>query len=87
MAQLLPPKHQATQQLGAKIAQLGGHQLQQRRVTYTKVKPTLWVAKIEGSYLDRDGMRQQFRDTISTIYEGNESWKLYSGRWYLLLDK
>jgi hypothetical protein len=66
------------------IARLGGHKLQELQVKYIKTKPTLWQAKITGTYLDRSNSRQKFVDTVAIVYEGNESWKLYSGRWYLL---
>lgn len=87
MARLVPPNYTATKEIAAKIDRLGGHKLQERRVTYTKTKPTLWSAKIDGVYVDRHGIRKKFEDTISTIYQGTESWKLYRGRWYLLLGK
>ncbi len=87
IAQLLPKGEIATTEIAAKIALLGGHQLQERHVTYTKIKPTLWLAQIDGTYIDPRGRHQKFRDTIATIYQGQESWKLYSGRWYLLLSK
>lgn len=87
MAQLVPPDRTATTEIAAKIERLGGRKLQERRVTYTKIRPTFWSARIEAIYVDRQGNKQKFRDIISTSYQGNESWKLYSGRWYLLLSK
>jgi hypothetical protein len=47
----------------------------------------LWSVTINGFYLDRNKTRQKFEDIISIAYEGKESWKLYQGRWYLLLGK
>jgi hypothetical protein len=70
-----------------RIYRLGGHKLQQRQVKYIKTKPTLWLAKITATYVDRDNLRQKFEDTVAIAYEGKESWKLYSGRWYLLVEK
>jgi hypothetical protein len=85
--QLVPENYVATQEIQAKISQFGGHKIQQSQFTYIKTKPTLWEAKVNGSYLDRNGIRRKFEDTILIIYQGKESWKLYQGRWYLLLGK
>ena len=85
--QLVPENYIATQEIQAKISQFGGHKIQQPQFTYIKTKPTLWEAKVNGFYLDRNGIRRKFEDTISIIYQGKESWKLYQGRWYLLLGK
>jgi hypothetical protein len=85
--QLVPENYIATQEIQAKISQFGGYKIQEHQFIYTKTKPTLWGAKVTGFYLDRNGNRQKFEDTISIIYQGKESWKLYQGRWYLLLGK
>ncbi len=80
----LQPENAVNKSTAAIIARLGGHKLQERQVKYIKTKPTLWLAKITGTYLDRSNSRQKFVDTVAIVYEGKESWKLYSGRWYLL---
>jgi hypothetical protein len=80
----LQPQNAVNKSTAAIIARMGGHKLQDIQVKYIKTKPTLWQAKITANYLDRNKIRQEFVDTIAIVYEGNESWKLYSGRWYLL---
>ena len=85
MMKLQPPNTVGTAAKST-IYRLGGHQLQERQVKYIKTKPTLWLAKITAAYFDRDRTRHKFEETISIVYEGNESWKLYSGRWYLSLS-
>ena len=84
---LVPEDRSATREIAAKIVSLGGYKIQEPKFVYTKNTPTLWRAKVTGFYLDRNGNRQKFEDTISIIYQGKESWKLYQGRWYLLLGK
>jgi hypothetical protein len=80
----LQPEDNVNKSTAGIIARLGGHKLQDPQIQYTKTKPTLWQAKITATYLDRNNIRQKFVDTIAIGYEGKESWKLYSGRWYLL---
>jgi hypothetical protein len=83
----LQPEAAANKMTAAIIERLGGHKLQNPRITYIKTKPTLWQAKITGTYLDRNNIQQKFEDNIAIVYEGEESWKLYSGRWFLVLGK
>ena len=83
----LQPQDSVNKSTAAIIARLGGHKLQDRQIEYIKTKPTLWQAKITGTYLDRNNNRQKFEDNIAIVYEGEESWKLYSGRWFLVLGK
>jgi hypothetical protein len=87
LRQLVPANYAATPEIKAKIGKLGGHKIQEHQFIYTKSKPTLWSVTINGFYLDRNKTRQKFEDIISIAYEGKESWKLYQGRWYLLLGK
>jgi hypothetical protein len=47
----------------------------------------LWGVKITGFYFDRNGRQSKFEDKITIIYQDRDSWKLYQGRWYLLLGK
>jgi hypothetical protein len=68
-----------------RITRLGGYKFQDVQIRYLKTKPTLWHVKITGTYLDRQNVRQKFEDNIALVYQGNESWKLYSGRWFLAL--
>jgi hypothetical protein len=82
----LQPQDSVGKATAATLSRLGGHQFQERQVTYIKTKPTLRVAKITAAYLDRNNTRHKFEDTISIIYQGTESWKLYRGRWYLSLN-
>jgi hypothetical protein len=67
------------------ITRLGGRKLQDIRVKYIKTTPTLWHVKIVGNYLDRNNIPQKFEDNIAIVYQSKESWKLYSGRWFLEL--
>ncbi len=82
----LQPQNSVSKATAPTISRLGGHQFQDLQFTYTKTKPTLRVAKITAVYLDRKNNRHKFEDTISIIYQGTESWKLYRGRWYLSLS-
>ncbi len=83
----LMPENSASSEISAKISRFGGHKIEERQLTYTKTKPTLWLAKVAGVYHDRDNIRKKFADKISIGYQGTASFKLYRGRWYLLLDK
>ena len=69
----------------AKIVKLGGHQVENRQVKYTKSKPTFWNAKINGDYIDRTGIKRRFDDSIAIEYQSKGELKLYAGRWYLVL--
>lgn len=81
----LQPEDDVSKDTAETIARLGGHKLQDLQIKYTKANPALWHAKITATYLDRNNIRQTFVDTIAIIYDGKESWKLYSGRWFLAL--
>jgi hypothetical protein len=83
----LQPEDTVDRESARIMERLGGHKLQDVRVKYIKTKPTLWQANIVATYLDRHNNRQKFEDKIAIVYEGNESWKLYSGRWFLVLEK
>jgi hypothetical protein len=82
----LQPQNSASKATAPTIYRLGGHQFQDLQFNYIQTKPTLRVAKITAVYLDRNNTRHKFEDTISIIYQGTESWKLYRGRWYLSLN-
>ncbi|WP_373542354.1 hypothetical protein [Chamaesiphon sp.] len=85
IVQLMPEKSLATERARAKIDRLGGYTVQDRQITYTKPKPTLWNATIRGSYVDRAGIERKFVDAIVLIYESKGQLKMYAGNWYLLL--
>jgi hypothetical protein len=84
---LVPENYVATTEIQTKIRQFGGHKIQGHQFIYTKTKPTLWGVKITGFYFDRNGRQSKFEDKITIIYQDRDSWKLYQGRWYLLLGK
>jgi hypothetical protein len=86
MLRLVPENSTVAGRVKAKIIKIGGHQIQDRQVSYTKSKPILWSASIRGFYLDRDGRHRKFDDSIDIGYQSKGQLKLYGGRWYLLLD-
>ena len=86
MLRLAPEYPDISRKVKAKIVKIGGHKIQNRQITYTKPKPILWNAKIQGSYLDRFGIRQKFDDSIVLVYQSKGELKLYAGRWYLSID-
>jgi hypothetical protein len=83
---LMPEKSLATTAIATKIDRLGGYKIQDRQIKYIKPKPSLWNANIQGFYIDRSGIKQQFNDSIVLAYQSKGELKLYAGRWYLLLD-
>ena len=85
MLQLVPENYNVAKEVTAKIVKFGGHKIQDRQISYTKSKPTLWDARVRGFYVDRVGVRQKFDDSISIGYQSKGQVKLYGGRWYLLL--
>ncbi len=85
--QLTPENTDFTSQIETKIRKIGGRKLQNCQVIYTKPAPFLWNASIRGSYLDRDGTKQQVEDSIVLKYQSKGELKLYAGRWYLFLEE
>lgn len=85
MLRLLPEKSHINQAIESKILKTGGHKIQNRQISYTKSKPTLWNARIHGSFVDRAGIQRKFDDLIAIEYQSKGQVKLYAGRWYLLL--
>jgi hypothetical protein len=81
----LQPENDVSKDTAFTIERLGGKKLQNRQIRYFKAHPTLWHAKITGTYLDRNNIQQKFEDNIAIVYRNKESWKLYSGRWFLEL--
>ena len=85
LLQLLTENFRVTGVYRAKILKLGGHKIQNRQISYTKSKPTLWNAKIQGFFIDSTGIRRNFEDSIKIEYQSKGRIKFYGGRWYLLL--
>ncbi|WP_310418386.1 hypothetical protein [Chamaesiphon sp. OTE_8_metabat_110] len=85
LRRLMPEESIAAPEIAAKIAKFGGHKIRERQVEYLKSKPTLWNAKLRGSYIDRAGVKYKFDDSIAIEYQSKGQVKLYGGRWYLLL--
>jgi hypothetical protein len=86
MLRLIPENTPINRQLvRAKIAKIGGCQVENRQIKYTKSKPTFWNAKINGNYIDRAGIKRRFDDSIAIEYQSKGELKLYAGRWYLVL--
>jgi hypothetical protein len=85
--QLTPENTDLTSQIKTKIRKIGGRKIQDRQVIYTKPTPFLWNASIRGIYLDLDGTKQQFADSIVLKYQSKGELKLYAGRWYLFLEE
>jgi hypothetical protein len=86
MLELGAENYNFTKEVKAKIDKAGGYKIQDRQIIYTKPKPILWNAKIRGSYIDRNGIKQSFEDSIVLEYQNKGDLKLYAGRWYLLLE-
>jgi hypothetical protein len=84
---LIPAQAVVSNEIKTKIARLGGHKIKDRQISYIKSKPTLWTARIRGFYLDRVGKRNNFDESIEIEYQSKGQVKLYSGSWYLLLNK
>jgi hypothetical protein len=84
--QLMPEKSVATAFIKAKVVRFGGYKIEDRQINYTKPKPSLWNAKLQGLYIDRFGIKRKFEDSIVLEYQSKGELKLYAGRWYLLLD-
>jgi hypothetical protein len=85
MLQIVPENSVVSRAVKVKIGKFGGHKIQDRQIIYTKSTPILWEAKIQGFYIDRDGTRRKFDDSIDIEYQSKGQLKLYAGRWYLLL--
>ncbi len=80
----LAPEHAAVdREVSAIMAKYGGHKIQDRQISYTKSKPSLWNAKVRGFYVDRQGIKKKFEDSIIIEYQSKGELKLYAGRWYL----
>jgi hypothetical protein len=73
--------------VNAKVDRLGGRKIKERKVSYTKPKPFLWEAKIDGVYADLNGVKKKFEDAIVLEYLSKGELKLYAGRWYLSFDR
>lgn len=87
MLKLIPSKYSAQQAVEDKIAQLGGHKLQEYKVFYTKPKPVFWRANVQAFYTDDGGLRKKIDDTLTIVYEGGSILDFNKGRWYLLMGK
>ena len=85
MLRLVPEQSRLDRAIESKILRIGGHKIQDRQINYTKSKPTFWIAKIHGTFVDRAGMKRKFDDSIAIEYQSKGQVKLYGGRWYLLL--
>ena len=85
MLRLVPEQSRLNQVIESKILRIGGHKIQDRQISYTKSKPTFWNAKIQGSFVDRAGIKRKFDDSIAIEYQSKGQVKLYGGRWYLSL--
>ena len=85
LRKLAPPQAIVSSEIKAKISKIGGHKIKNPQISYIKSKPTLWVAKIRGFYLDRAGKRNNFDESIEIEYQSKGQVKLYGGSWYLLL--
>ncbi len=85
LSRLAPPQAAVRSEIKTKISKIGGHKIKNRQISYTKSKPTLWIARIRGFYLDRAGKRDNFDESIEIEYQSKGQVKLYGGSWYLLL--
>lgn len=86
MLKLVPRRYSAEQAVEDKIAQLGGHKIQEYKVVYAKPKPVFLRANVQGFYTN-DGVRKKFDDTLTIVYEGGSILELNKGRWYLIMGK
>jgi hypothetical protein len=85
--QLTDEASNQTSAIAAKILKLGGYKIQNSQIEYDKFTPNLWKAKINGNYVDRQGITKKVEDSVSIQYQSKGEPKSYAGRWYLLLDK
>jgi hypothetical protein len=85
LLQLLTENVRVTGVFRSKLLKFGGRKIQNRQISYTRSKPTLWRAKIQGFFIDSVGVRQNFDDSILIEYQSKGRIKFYGGRWYLLL--
>jgi hypothetical protein len=85
LSRLAPPQASLSSEIKTKISKIGGHKIKNPQISYTKSKPTLWIARIRGFYLDRAGKRANFDESIEIEYQSKGQVKLYGGSWYLLL--
>jgi hypothetical protein len=76
-----------TKEVRAKIDRLGGRKIADRQISYTKPKPVLWNAKIRGVFVEPNGVKKKFKDSIFLEYQSKGELKLYAGRWYLSFDR
>jgi hypothetical protein len=77
---LIPETHIAEQAIQAKVAQLGGHDIQEMRVNYSSpIKPQFAVAEIRGWYVADKSEKLEFKDKINL--------KQDDGRWYLIMGR
>jgi hypothetical protein len=86
LIQLTPQDVVIPKAMKAKIIRIGGYKIKDRQTTYLKSTPSLWSAKLKGSYVDRQGKDNKFEDSIVIQYQSKGEVKLYAGRWYLLLE-
>ncbi|MBD2479652.1 MULTISPECIES: hypothetical protein [Nostocaceae] len=87
MLRLVPGSYSSEQAVQDKVTQLGGHDIKEIQVSYTKIKPHIAIANIEGWYIDSKGERVNFKDTINLRYESGSFLVFYKGRWYLNLGR
>lgn len=86
MLKLIPKRYSAEQAVEDKIAQFGGHKIQEYKVSYVKPKSVFWRANVQAFYTD-DGLRKKIDDTLTIVYEGGSISQLNKGRWYLIMGK
>ena len=84
MQRLAPEQAAVEKEVISIILKHGGYKIQDRQISYTKSKPSLWNAKVRGFYIDRQGIKKKFEDSIVIEYQSKGELKLYAGRWYLL---
>jgi hypothetical protein len=86
MLKLISREYSAKEAVKDKINRLGGHKIQEYKVTYTKPKPVFLRAKVQGFYTNHD-VRKRFDDTLTIVYQGESNLGINKGRWYLVMGK
>jgi hypothetical protein len=84
---LIPREYSAKQAVEDKIAEFGGNKIQERQIIYNKTKPVFLIANVQGFYINSDGVRKKFEDTLIISYRGGSLLELNKARWFLQLGK
>ncbi len=85
--QLVPKSYTAEQAAKKKITQLGGYNLNVNQISYLKLKPHLFVATIQGSYLTPNREQKRFTEEVNLVDKPGSFLVFYKGNWHLSIGK